>query len=239
MKNKLMLITFSAVLASLALIFFIGQNKPEIKNTENKEIDKRPDSLVNYLDFSKDYYVDWHDANSVTIHVEYPDMRPNVPNHDFSVDKAIRIYIRGIRGGDEVETFLSHVYTDSAKNCQISICYARKMEATKEFGWFREGTEDDYANKKGEATDYYLFEAFDGQKILVDDSGAWAKSHLVKRNIDNFFIIEYQFPKKIVTHSNINEKIEYDFKVIDKTVTEFIKKQINFNKNEKDFKNVN
>lgn len=230
MKKKWILVTAAVVIVVISLLFLVGYKSSEITESEIKMTRYSPDSLVNYFGISKNYFVEWHDANSLTIHVEYPNMQPNVPNYNFSMDKAIRIYISGIRGGDEVKTFLSHVYSDSAKNCPTIICYARKIETTPKYDLIRYGTKDDYANKKGKAADYYLFEAYDGQKILIEDVGAWARSYKAQRHIDNFFIIQYQFPRKVVVHSNINEKIEHDFKVIDKTVTEFIKKQINFNK---------
>lgn len=208
----------------------IGIFLNEKKSTEAQNIPLEAGGMINVLSFSKEYFYEKHDSNTLTIHVEYPEMLPNHPKEIFSMEKAIRIYltVEGVSGTDEVKTFLRHVEGNGCGN--ETVCYARKITSNNQYELFQEGTQNDYANKNNKARKYYLFKAYDGQSILLEDAGEWARTYRVKRNIDGYLLLDYQFPRHLESNKTTPEKIKHDFIVIDKVVTEFIKSHLKYGK---------
>lgn len=140
------------------------------------------------------------------------------------IDDSVRLIIEveNLSGTDKVKTFLKHVYQDDG-TCGVQICYAWKVNTNNQLTHFRYGKKDDVHNLQQKITNYYLFKAYDSQDILLEDSGSWSDTYTISRNIENYFLLSYQFNKKTVAGNEISLLIEEDFKVRDKLITEFVK----------------
>ena len=195
------------------MYFLIG--KPKDMREEILNIPLKSGQMTNWLVISNRYFLEQH-GNYITIHVEYPEFMPNDPKENFSMEKVVRILLESESGieNDEVETFLKHT---KGKGCNLNdICFAELISKTEQYETFESiGSKD--------KSKYYYFEAYDGQHILLEESGVWARSFRVKRNIDGYLHVDYQFPVKAGR----------DFVKIDKEVTEFIKNHLKFKHFEK------
>lgn len=193
---------------TLVVVYFLTKKPQEIAE-KILEIPLKSGGMINWLKISNKYDVE-DGGKYITIHVEYPDFKPNYPKDSYSMDKALRILLdaESEAGKGGVENFLKHV---KGEGCDSDVnCYAELVEKTEQYEIFK----DAHAGK----SKYYYFKAYDGKFILLEDSGDWSMKYHVKRNIDGYLHIEYLFPKKLGD----------DFVKMDKEITEFVKNHLKF-----------
>lgn len=201
--NKLILLPMIK-LSILFCIVVIQNVEKKPSQEEIKQNNISSGSLVNFIHFPKEYQPKWHDANWLTVYLKYPKMLPS--SSDISaLDDSIRLIIEveNLSGTDKVKTFLKHVYQDDG-TCGVQICYAWKVNTNNQFTHFRYGKKDDVPNQQQKVTNYYLFKAYDKQDVLLENSGGWSDTYTISRNIENYFLLSYQFKKTTVIESEIS-----------------------------------
>jgi len=211
MTKKYSYLLVFAILCFITYWFF----KPvDISPESNISIPLRNKDSVNYLEISKAYISEQSD-HSVTVHLDYASLLPNLLNNDMTRDVRIVLVV----STESIAAKLIHrLIADGCSINKSSTCEKFNVTLTGKQIVITEILHPKAVDKPYETEMWYYLNSRDAEPLLIHDAGSWSNTYEIYRDIDKNLQATIQYPKKIGTA----------FETIDKRLVNFIKSHLRY-----------